>query len=1396
MRIFQFLLVALAACCMMPVSANSQGLSSEGKEYWVGFMPNYITPAQAISIYVGTGTPNKIKVETYGDNGNIVSSQSITLAADQAYKFKMSVGLSETRDRETPVYRAIRITSTAPCVAYGYSDNSLTTDGYLALPLSGLGKEYYCVSYYDDAYSAGIDHLGGEFLVVAPYDATEVTIKLPDNANTTTSDDGRTIGHTSNSTWKVTLNKGQTYLVQTTGWNYGVDDLTGAKITSNKPVGFLTGHQRAEIELEDGNSKDHLIEMIPPTDRWGTEYFMMPQLARPICGDYVRAISAEDNNQITVNGSARQLNAGEWFEVSQQTVPTTIRSTNGKRFLVMDYSYEQFHFGDPGPGDPDITTMIPKEQFQNRIIFRTPSNAGTAFKHYATIFYHKDFIGQVTLKKGNNTPAPLTAFGAGSPVNMPTSDYVCQRVLLSGDEVTWIAEAPTPMGMYLYGFTSVESYAYPAGMALKILQPDPMAPLETKVEDCGDYDVELTETHLMPKDAWDDTKIAAVYMITEPKDVNWSKPSFNYVFTLDPKFEVGAEKTTYTLRVLDKTKDAYAAIYTFDQAGNDSLYEYFYEAPKLGATPLPEYVFAPVLVDQDSCMEITLRNDQAKGDVEVTKASIMGIGGGNFTVTPTDINKILKPGETVKLRVCFHAADTLEFIDTLIVNTLCAPFKFALRGEGVIPKIYATDKYFGMLEPGAGPKCGPIELTNPGKYPLKIYAQDLNINNPVFTIDPNEMSRFPITLAPGAKTELNFCFAPKDTGNYTVTVTYATNIPDRFKTLDKNYSVLTGISLKPGAKLSVLNKGFGPTNCIDRPIYVDTLYNDGTLLMEVDSVSLIGPGAGSYRIVNSIPAGRVTTGFSLDPGPVENPKLNGVQYVVQFDPNYAGTTTAPQEADLVAWTKKGAVPITHVTGSRIAPVLAVDAGAPVEFGNIKTNTTKDLTFIVKNTGTAQLNVLDIVSTDPNAAKYPMTPKSFSLAPGAQQIVTVTFQPGADVGTFPATFTVVTEKPNCTTDLPVNFNGSANQNNYTASGADYQTVFTCKDKILDGTFGNYSSDQDIVITDIQVANDATNNWNDKDEFALVNPFTAPITVARNGTFIDVPVKFIPTSSGVKRAALHFTFELEGVSMDTIVPLIGIGDVVPQVVAVGSFDGQQKYTATMNDELRVPIKLSESFANRNADVRGYSFDVTFKRDAFSFANDVAGPANVVVSRSFKSYDATTDMETYTVTTTGISPNEITVDDYAAELHLLPRVHKGMTSPIEVSNAAWLDANNGVICYIPTTYVPAQYEFDPLCGDNALQAYLNDKSIKDIAFGYITPNPVRSDAEVSFDVNVEGDITLTVSDALGHEVAKILDAKPMKVGKHTAGFDASKLSEGTYYCRLTNGKSTLTQRIVIAK
>jgi hypothetical protein len=145
----RLLILAAAICSAIPATAQP-GVTSEGREFWLGFMPNYIIPAERIAVYVATSVPNKITVETYSEGGTIARSQSATLGADKTHRFEMSVAQSETRDREKPLYRAIKVTSTAPCVVIGYSDNSLSTDGYLGIPLPALGKEYYCASYYDN----------------------------------------------------------------------------------------------------------------------------------------------------------------------------------------------------------------------------------------------------------------------------------------------------------------------------------------------------------------------------------------------------------------------------------------------------------------------------------------------------------------------------------------------------------------------------------------------------------------------------------------------------------------------------------------------------------------------------------------------------------------------------------------------------------------------------------------------------------------------------------------------------------------------------------------------------------------------------------------------------------------------------------------------------------------------------------------------------------------------------------------------------------------------------------------------------------------------------------------------------------------------------------------------
>jgi hypothetical protein len=674
--------------------AQGQGVSSAGTEYWLGFMPNYINPAQDIQLFLASETANRITIEQYGGGGKVVRTIVRTLAAEEAVTVQMNIGEAETRDREQPVYKAIRVTSTAPCVVYGFSDNSLTTDGYLALPLELLGKKYYCLSYYDDAYTPGYDHLGGEFLIVAPYDNTEVV--LTSTATTTLADDGLKIGHRPGDTWTVTLNAGQTYLVQTTGWNFGTEDLTGSSVESSKPVAFLTGHQRASIEIGAGNnSKDHLIEMLLPVETWATEYFVVPQNGRTRCGDYIRALSAEDGNIISVNGSMRSVNAGEMFDVSTVTTPTTFRSTNGKRFIVMDYSYTQGYNGDPGVGDPFMIMLPGKQHFQNRMVFRTPSKPGSgSYNHYATFISTSNGLSNMKIKAGGKT-SKLSAFGAGGMFPLPGSSYHAQRVRLSSDELAMIAESDELFAMYLYGYASVESYGWLGGLHGSFNLQDMSKPVaQPLLATCSTTSLQITDA----------AGIAVVRLVREDAAIKGVTPPSNFELIRPASFVVGDTLVIVEAEVVDLAAVATATLEIIDRSGN-SLYVPLSYTPTKVTTSANELIYS-VRIRDTLCESVTLTNPTTEqwSNVSVQLQQTY------FTIVgPTSFD--LAPGATRDIQICYSAGDDRQRMDSLVAVYNCTPTYVTLKGKAIIPRLTAADVEFGVVDSGVV-VCTEVALQN------------------------------------------------------------------------------------------------------------------------------------------------------------------------------------------------------------------------------------------------------------------------------------------------------------------------------------------------------------------------------------------------------------------------------------------------------------------------------------------------------------------------------------------------------------------------------------------------------------------------------------------------------------------------------------------------------------
>ena len=78
---------------------------------------------------------------------------------------------------------------------------------------------------------------------------------------------------------------------------------------------------------------------------------------------------------------------------------------------------------------------------------------------------------------------------------------------------------------------------------------------------------------------------------------------------------------------------------------------------------------------------------------------------------------------------------------------------------------------------------------------------------------------------------------------------------------------------------------------------------------------------------------------------------------------------------------------------------------------------------------------------------------------------------------------------------------------------------------------------------------------------------------------------------------------------------------------------------------------------------------------------------------------------------------------------------------------------------------------------------------------PNPFNPSTKISYSLNEESRVSLKVFDVLGKEVGEIVnEEKP--AGSYTVDFDASRLSSGIYFFKLSNDERTIIKKGVLLK
>ena len=690
------------------LSAQLEGPDSKGREFWLTFLPNFhrfagsfnpeLLNTDSLHIFIVAEKPTSGVINYQNRNGNTNSINFTITDPSKIFQFSVShVGfelegvnnslgvLLSNGQYEQIARQSFHITSQEEVTVYALNQAITTSDAFLVLPVDILEKEYYIMSYNSDAELDGFfrDTLSeastpSQFAIVANQNGTNITIR----PSVPTIRNGLNVQN-------ITLNRGEVYLVQADMERDLRADLTGTNIFATKPISVFSGHQRARIPVEfnELSSRDILIEQLPPLETWGFSAFITPYPIPPNIAnsgsDIYRVLAGYDNTIIMVDSQeVAILNKGEFY---QANIPSTPKRVDASSPVLVAQFKKTSGFGNSTlrRGDPFMMLVPPAEQFLKSYRFMNVqvgenninNNLEITYEpkvykdQYVTIVSPTSYIDRVRLDGGN---VPQSSFR-----QIPNTTYSYANVSVSDGVHT--VDSDTICGIYVYGYGDANSYGYVGGMNFKKI--DFRAPQIFTTNDCGTFTGIILDTGEA------DTKIDQVFF----DDNNSFNVTKLYQF-------IQPDSSVFSGKLIDPYQDGFYTIIAQDSSRlrNRKTFDVpgFTLHTSIIPTNAPKEIEEQIVVTKRYCFDVEIFNYgkfPQKIDGIAFKNSSPQLRFGD-TVLPDSI----RPGQSVKLKICFQAFAEMNVIDSLILINKCANrtvagFEIFVREDKIPPRIAKID---------------------------------------------------------------------------------------------------------------------------------------------------------------------------------------------------------------------------------------------------------------------------------------------------------------------------------------------------------------------------------------------------------------------------------------------------------------------------------------------------------------------------------------------------------------------------------------------------------------------------------------------------------------------------------------------------------------------------------
>jgi hypothetical protein len=529
---FSVVLAALILMALMPGAALAQ-LDNKGKDFIITFLPQISNGNLELHVTVQYPVNSPTFNSTVNVGPGAVTIVGLPLSAMNSWP----IG--------APANNAVRAFSSSEFVAYVINRASATSDAALGLPIDTWNTQYIVADYI-----ATISSSPAEFIVVAGYDGTNVTIKP--TANTTN-------GFTAGNSYNVTLNRGQGYLVKS------LQSLTGTQIDADKPVGLTNGVGCTNI-FE--GACDHIFEIAQPVQSWGLLTIGANLPLRT--GTAYRMIASQDGTDFMLDGVTVATNVSKGGFFATGKIPGNhVFEANKPMFVV------QYMTGLPpgGTGDPAMGNLIPPAQYLKAYTFSTVG-AGQFAQNFVSIIANNLDVGTLKLDGLPIAPGQYTPIGG--------SGYsVTLQPLGSGTHST---QSDNPHGITVEGYNGFDSYLYPGGALFQAINPigDPYNPVINATFVPGTPpSYTFTATDNIPSEDLNNNQF-----LDPGEDLNSNnvidKDTGVFQILLDPGatnlslnvpgFVPGAGSVSFNITLINPLQDGLGVLRVIDGAGNQSTF--------------------------------------------------------------------------------------------------------------------------------------------------------------------------------------------------------------------------------------------------------------------------------------------------------------------------------------------------------------------------------------------------------------------------------------------------------------------------------------------------------------------------------------------------------------------------------------------------------------------------------------------------------------------------------------------------------------------------------------------------------------------------------------------------------------------------------------------------------